>query len=211
VRYLFPILYFLVGIAFGVAGNQYFSVKSTESSEQIIAKTNVAEKSSSAESPQTAPPLTTPITEPSPAPEIVDTITSARVEATKECPACPCLFSDEILPPPNLDPSMKDIIETNHEGETYLKWSAVQGAKKYAIHVERENGTLVKLYKASRTVIFLKDIPLAEGVREATYFIRLGTINGKDLEGSLGPKHQMHVNPQSAIMAPSIQEIKVED
>jgi hypothetical protein len=106
---------------------------------------------------------------------------------------------------------MKEIIETNHEGESMVKWEAVPGAKKYAIHLENAAGKIVKTYTTPRTIIYLKDIPLPEGAREANYFVRLASINGKDEQGPLGPKKQMHVKPQANLMAPSIQEIKVED
>lgn len=134
-----------------------------------------------------------------------------KTEAALSCPACPCLYSNQILDPPKFDPNLPEIIETNREGEARVQWIEVPGAKKYLVHIENKEGKIIKTYKASRRVLFLKDIPLPEGFQQADYYLRLSTVNGKDEEGPKGPRKNLHVAPQANVVAPVIQEIKVED
>ncbi len=127
------------------------------------------------------------------------------------CPACPCIYSDEVLVAPQYDPRTKEILETNHEGEVLVRWIDVPGAKQYNIHVENEKGKTVKSFKSTRSLAYLKDFPLPDGKLEAKYWIRLATVNGKDQEGPRGEKRELNVKPQANVTAPIIQEIKVED
>ena len=132
-------------------------------------------------------------------------------ETGAQCPACPCLFSDEILPPPLFLTEKQKQFESNFEGEVRVRWMTIPGAKKYAIHLESLDGKNVKTYMGSRTFIYLKDIPLPADAREANYLVSLATINGKDVEGPRSDKRPLHVKPQAKVIAPEVQEIRVED
>lgn len=211
-RRFLPLICFVLGLLSGVAIHRSFVSFDSEIKDEVAHSSSETKQTKQTEETLRDQSRTAALPSVTVTPVPVETPPSELpVEPAKECPACPCLYSEEILPPPNFDPSVKEVIETNHEGEAYFKWSTVPGTKKYAIHIERENGTSVKMYKTSRTMIFLKDIPLPVGAREATYFLRLASINGKDIQGSLGPKRKLHVKPQSSVTAPSIEEIKVED
>jgi hypothetical protein len=133
------------------------------------------------------------------------------IAAAPSCPACPCLYSDQILDPPRFDSNLPETIETNREGEALVQWNEVAGAKKYLVHIENKEGKIIKTYKASRRTLYLKDIPLPEGFQQADYFLRISSVNGKDEEGPKGPRKNLHVAPQANVVAPVIQEIKVED
>lgn len=188
-RYL-PILYVLLGIVLG-----YFLSQFGTTDSKLSEQNNISTSEKNISDPNSA----------------TSTVTEKKPDDQKVCPVCPCLYSDEILGPPKWDPNLKEKIETNHEGEALIRWIEVPGAKRYNVYVESENGTVVKTFKASRTLVYLKDLPLPEGKFEADYFLRLATVNGKDEEGKRSERKPLHVKPQANVVAPAIQEIKVED
>ena len=128
-----------------------------------------------------------------------------------EAPVCPCLFSDKILPAPEFTRDLKATLESNFEGEVLVKWSPINGAKRYEVRLESETGEALKTYKTPRTILYLKDIPLPPGKFEADYILRLVSVNGKDQPGPKGPARALHVKPQASVVAPQVQEIRVED
>ncbi|MGZ3791892.1 MAG: hypothetical protein ACXVCP_06065 [Bdellovibrio sp.] len=143
--------------------------------------------------------------------------TTAKAQATateKTCPPevpCPCLFSDKTLDPPEFAANAPASFATNLEGEVRINWIEKPGAKKYKIFLENKDGKQVQISQTSRTAIYLKDIPLPSGQVEAHYFIRLASVNGKDEVGPKGSSRPLHVKPQASVVAPQIEQIKVED
>lgn len=141
--------------------------------------------------------------------------TSTNVQPPQQCPQqetpppCPCLFSDKILEPPKFKD--ENGFATNFNGEARLAWLEKVGAKKYKIFIEDQNGKEIKTYQTPRTILFLKDIPLPEGIFEAHYQVRLASVNGKDEVGPKGEARPLHIKPQASVVAPKIQEIRVED
>lgn len=132
-------------------------------------------------------------------------------QSCPDVPVCPCLFSDKILPPPEFTHDMKAMLESNFEGEVLVKWTPVNGAKRYEVHLESKTGELLKAYKTPRTILYLKDIPLPPGKFEADYSLRLVSVNGKDQPGPKSSTRALHVKPQATVVAPQVQEIRVED
>jgi hypothetical protein len=141
----------------------------------------------------------------------LEKITSPVCEKHEPPPPCPCLYSDEILDPPNFHASMPESLVTNFEGEALVRWTDVPGAKKYTVYLETEDGQEVKPYRSTRTVLYLKDIPLPKGKFEATYALRLAAVNGKDQAGPKSKSRRLIVKPQASVMAPEVQEIRVEE
>ena len=124
---------------------------------------------------------------------------------------CPCLFSDEILLPPHFAVDLPNPLQTNFEGEVRVRWDPVPGAKRYFITVEDLAGKIINLAKTNRSFIFLKGITLPPGKTEASYRIRVASANGKDEIGKYGEARDVTIKPQATIVAPEVQEIRVED
>lgn len=102
---------------------------------------------------------------------------STTASMCPEAPVCPCLFSDKILPAPEFAHDLKATLESNFEGEVLVKWTPVNGAKRYEVRLESPTGEALKTHKTPRTILYLKDIPLPPGKFEADYNLRLVSVN----------------------------------
>jgi hypothetical protein len=131
----------------------------------------------------------------------------------KEIPASPesCGPSKEILPPPVFAENLPQKLETNHEAEVRVAWSAVTGAKSYQILVTDRRGHLVKTYTTTHTAIYLKDIPTSQETETSEYRVALATVNGNNVAGEKSESRGLKVNKQASVVAPTVKNIVVED
>jgi len=131
----------------------------------------------------------------------------------KEIPPTPdaCGPSKEILPPPKFAGNLPDKLETNHEAEVRVAWSAVSGAKAYNVFVTDKRGHLVKKFTTTHTAIFLKDIPTPPDTDTIEYRVSLATVNGVDKAGEKSETRDLKVNRQAEVVAPTVKKIVVED
>ncbi len=205
-----PVFLVLLGFVLGF-GVQYLLPKSAP--ESVVQPQPVAQP----ETPNVESTSTEPITQST---EKIETPTITGEE--KKCPTpqvgdaqsavpCPCLYSDKILDPPEYQSNLPEELVTNFEGEVMVRWKEVIGAKRYQVAVLTEAGEKVKEYKTSKTLLYLKDIPLPRGKFDAHYILKLQTVNGKDELGPLGLAKKLYVKPMASVVAPEVQEIKVED
>ncbi len=118
---------------------------------------------------------------------------------------------DGSLQPPEYYTDLPNPLTTNHKGEVRVAWTPVPGAKRYVVMVYDHEGNVAKKYFTEWHVIYLKDVPLDSGAHGATYLIRVAAVDAEKQKSDFGPSRLLHVKPLTNILAPQVQEIRVED
>jgi hypothetical protein len=85
--------------------------------------------------------------------------------------------------PPNLEP-----ISSDKNGDILLQWTSIQGAKKYIINVEDQEGKLITSVDVEgETSLYLNRMAQSNKIGDGNYLVRIATINGLDQAGPYGP------------------------
>lgn len=115
------------------------------------------------------------------------------------------------LQPPEYYADLPNPLITNHKGEVRVAWTPVPGAKRYVVMLYDHQGNIAKKYFTEWNVIYLKDVPLDSGAHGATYLVRVASENADKTKSEYGPSRTLNVKPLTTIVAPQVQEIRVED
>ncbi len=106
---------------------------------------------------------------------------------------------------------MPPSLESNFEGEVYLRWLAVRKAKSYFITVTDESGAEIRTYRTPYVAIYLKGLPRPTNKDREKYLIKLATVNANDLVGPFSSPRVLFVKKPIDLTAPKIKDIRVED
>jgi len=117
----------------------------------------------------------------------------------------------EKLNPPEFHPTAPKILETNDQGEVYVRWVEAPLAKSYQLLIEDRGGGVIRKQKTTRTFYYLRELPVPDGKISAEYLISLTSIGEDGQMTEPGEKRTLRVKAQSAIIAPKVQEIRVEN
>jgi len=118
----------------------------------------------------------------------------------------------DILPPPKLDANFDGEVETNKkDGEVKIKWNSIPKAASYMIKLYDQKGGMVRSWKVSRNVIYLKNVPFDAELAVTNYNFTISTINGGGAAGAESKKYVMRSNRISKLLAPTIESITVEE
>lgn len=126
-------------------------------------------------------------------------------------PTPPPQLQSQYLEPPVFTAGVPDPILTNREGEAFVKWYRVRGAKRYALYIEDPEGNIVKTFNTSGDGLWLKDIPIPPDKMSAIFELRVASIGNNNIEGEKGAGRKLIVKAQAQLSAPEIKEIRVED
>jgi hypothetical protein len=153
-----------------------------------------------------------PAPEPSACPSPQEVVVTKNIETGQPCTVPAAMDLNELeLPPPRFVDSIPDPLTTNAEGEVYLKWTKVNGARSYLITIEDKYGKVAKKVRASNTAVYLKELPRdpkqMEG--ELTYFVKLSSLNLNGKPGRAGEPRTLVYKAQAPVLAPQIKTIKV--
>lgn len=121
---------------------------------------------------------------------------------------CPPDSSELVLQPPTL--SLPTPLVSNHQGEVRVSWKEVAYADHYVIRVTDSTGKIFKTYTTPYLTLYLKELPYNENSPFTSYKVSLATVNRKKIEGAFGPGHPIQVRPMRNLIAPTINEISVE-
>lgn len=131
-----------------------------------------------------------------------------NVKVVYECPKDP---AEEELPAPAFHKNIPKEIETNFEGEARVQWEEVPYAVSYHIRLYNEKGNIVRTWKTSRTIIYLKQVPFRDDLDWTPYKLTIASVNKLNLIGPESESKVLRARRLKNLMAPKIDSIVIED
>lgn len=108
-----------------------------------------------------------------------------------------------LLPPPRWLTGTPEVIKSDTKGNVSLGWEPVDGAKKYLMILETEDGKLIEEKEIPRSPASLSRM------KPGRYQVRLKSIDGQKRAGPDSERRKLTVPNTSDIQAPKIKTMKV--
>lgn len=129
-----------------------------------------------------------------------------------------------IYPAPHWHPESAVVLKPDADGNVYFRWIGIAGVRNYTIRLEDQNGKVVKVLKSVRSFMFNDDNPLPPGQSFGTLYATVYAVNSHNQEGPASLKkkivlgdatapvtrHPAKTSTRKSMVAPEIEEIKVE-
>ena len=116
-----------------------------------------------------------------------------------------------VLPPPDYEASVPDILESGRDGTVNLSWKKVESAKEYLITIKDNQGQPVKIIKTPENSYTVSD--LNNNLKDPTleYKLSIASVNQNDIPGASSHPRPLVVRKGSNVMAPTIKIIRTEE
>lgn len=116
-----------------------------------------------------------------------------------------------ILPAPDFEADLEEVIEANKEGTATVTWNGVDQARSYRVKVFDLNGKVIRSLKTSNRNLKLKNLPVRSDIPFTEFKVSVITINADGKEGGASEPRKLIVRRPIDLTAPTIKSIKVED
>jgi hypothetical protein len=115
------------------------------------------------------------------------------------------------LPPPKFADDLPPVLQSNLEGEVKLRWSPVDGSKRYRAFVLNLKGEKMFTRSTVGMSLYLKEFPVQDPSQPTEFMVAMCSINEKGEEGPQGETRKIIVKPKPGVAAPAVKVIRVED